>query len=71
MIEHELQHLRGHFIADIDPHLRITFSKLPQYLETTLPTSRLQRDLTDSSTLRNIGSRLDMQSWPSTPCCMA
>jgi adenylosuccinate lyase len=29
---------------------------LLQHLATTLPTSRLQRDLTDSSTLRNIGS---------------
>ena len=29
---------------------------LLQHLATTLPISRLQRDLTDSSTLRNIGS---------------
>jgi len=29
---------------------------LLHHLATTLPTSRLQRDLTDSSTLRNIGS---------------
>src|SRR5947208_12475943 len=32
VIEYELQHLRGHFIADIDAHLPITFPELPQDL---------------------------------------
>jgi hypothetical protein len=32
VIEHEVQHLGRHFIADIDAHLRITLPKLPQDL---------------------------------------